>query len=250
MEKRGVEVRRADFEAADSLATAFRDVDRALIVSTDAVDRPGRRFEQHLNAVNRAAEAGVKHVVYTSLTNPEPGSLVAIAPDHWQTEELLRKSALGYTVLRNNLYADYLLGSLPHHVKSGKITNAYGSGRIGYITREDCARAAAAALASSSEERVVHDIAGPLLTQSELAAIISDVTSRPVEYVAVDGDTSKRNLVAAGLPEPIASLLVSFELAGAKGQLASASNAVATLTGRPPTTVRELLVENRSALLD
>ena len=247
---RGVELRAASFEESSSLVAAFRGAERALLISTDAVDVPGRRVAQHRAAVHAAREAGVRHVVYTSLTNPGPESLVSIAPDHHATEVAIGEVFASYAILRNNLYTDYLLGSLPHAVRAGRIANSLGDGGVGYVTREDCARAAAAALASDFEGRAVHDITGPAaITQAELADIVSDLSGRRITYEALDAETAQRRLVQAGLPEPIAALLVSFERAGARGQLAVASDAVSLLTGAPPVSVRDFLVEQRAALL-
>src|SRR5215217_4903439 len=158
---RDVEVRKADFGDPSSLAVAFAGVDRLLLISTDALDGTDRRQVQHRNAINAAAQAGVKHVVYTSLTNPEPSSPIAIAPDHYATEQALAASSLDWTVLRNNLYADLFLQSLPHAVATGQLVAASGTGGAGFVTREDCARAAAAALAASSSGRTTLDITGP-----------------------------------------------------------------------------------------
>src|SRR3954468_3764326 len=51
---RGVAVRAADFEDSMSLPAAFEGAERLLLVSTDAVDRPGRRTAQHQAAVEAA----------------------------------------------------------------------------------------------------------------------------------------------------------------------------------------------------
>jgi NAD(P)H dehydrogenase (quinone) len=245
---RGVDVRAASFDEPQTLEAAFRGVDRALIVSTDALDRPGRRVAQHRAALQAARAAGVRHVVYTSLTNPGPGSLVSLAPDHHETEQAIIASGLSHALLRNDMYSDYLLPGLAHALRSGRIVNSYGDGAVSYVTREDCARAAAAALAGSFEGRAVFDIAGPAaITQTELAAIVSDVTGQRISYEAVDADTAKRNLVASGLPDAIADLLVSFERSAKHGQLAVAS-AVRALTGAEPQSVRDFLVANRAAL--
>jgi NAD(P)H dehydrogenase (quinone) len=69
----GVQVRRADFEDPASLVAAFSGAQRLLLISTDAVDRPGRRLAQHQAAVAAAVQAGVQHMVYTSMPRPEPG---------------------------------------------------------------------------------------------------------------------------------------------------------------------------------
>jgi NAD(P)H dehydrogenase (quinone) len=246
---KGVELRAASFDDAASLANAFRGAERALIISTDALDRPGRRLAQHTNAVQAAKASGVQHLVYTSLTHCEPSSLVTLAPDHWGTESVLRESEIPYTVLRNNMYTDYLLLSLPHAVKSGKIVNSYGAGKVSYVTREDCARAAAIALSGSFRGRAVLDITGPnAITQAELATIVSKIVGKPIEYVVVDAATAVANNVGAGLPAPVAELLVSFERSASAGQLAVESSSVLDLTGSAPSSVQAFLSGQRAAL--
>jgi NAD(P)H dehydrogenase (quinone) len=248
---RGVTVRAASFEDDPAaLSAAFRGANRALVISTDAVDRPGRRILQHQAAIGAAKAAGVRHVVYTSLVHADPDSLVTLAPDHFATERAIADSGLSHAILRNNMYTDYLLFNLPAAVRAGRIANAFGAGAVSYVTREDCARAAAAALASTFEGRTRLDITGPAaLTQRELAAIVSEITGRRVEYESLDPDTATRGLVAAGLPQPVADLLVSFERSGKAGQLAVVSPAVRELTGREATSVRDFLAGQRAALV-
>src|SRR2546422_693513 len=82
--KRGVIVRRADFDDPRSLAAAFAGADRLLLVSTDAIDAPGRRIEQHRAAIDAARAVGAGHVIYTSFAEPDPRFMVAA--DHWATE--------------------------------------------------------------------------------------------------------------------------------------------------------------------
>jgi NAD(P)H dehydrogenase (quinone) len=246
---KGIEVRAASFDDATSLANGFRGAERALVISTDALDRPGRRLEQHENAVQAAKASGVEHLVYTSLTHCEPSSLVTLAPDHWSTESMLRESEIPYTVLRNNMYTDYLLMGLPYAVKSGKIVNSYGTGKVSYVTREDCARAAALALAGNFQGRVVLDITGPkAITQAELAAIVSEIVGKPIEYAAVNAATAVANNVGAGLPPAVAELLVSFESSALAGQLAVESSSVQDLTGSAPSSVKQFLSVQRAAL--
>ena len=184
------------------------------------------------------------------MPNPGAESPVTIAVDHRLTEEAITATTLGFTILRNNLYTDLLLQSLPHAVATGQLVTATGTGAIGYVTREDCARAAAAALASSEAGRVTLDITGPAaVTQAEVATIAAAITGRALTHLAVDGPSLKAGLLGAGLPAPIADLLVSFDLAAAKGNLAGASKAVLDLTGRAPTSVADFLAVHRDALV-
>lgn len=248
--EQGVEVRQADFDQPETLVKAFAGADRLLLISTDAVDGTDRRIVQHRNAVNAAEQAGVKHVIYTSLTRPEPGTPILLAPDHHATEQALAASSLDWTVLRNNVYTDILLMSLPQAVATGQLMAAAGDGGVGYVTREDCARAAAAVLSATTSGRTTLDITGPeVVTYAVLAQIVSDITGQPVSYVNVPPEGMVKGMVGAGFPEGVAELLVSFQTATAQGILAVATDAVAELTGTAPQSVHDFLVAHKEALL-
>ncbi len=245
----GVDVRQADFDRPETLPAAFAGAGRMLLISTDAVDRPGRRFEQHRRAIDAAVRAGVRHIVYTSLAHPVAGSPVLIADDHLQTEQALEASGVGFTALRNNLYTDLLLMSLPQAVASGTLYAAAGDGGAAYVTREDCARAAAAVLASSFEGVRRLEVTGPaVVTYHELAALAAELTGRPVAYVPLDAAAYVAGMVEAGLPEAVARLMASFDVAMQQGLFGPATDAVRELTGRAPMSVRSFLEVNREAL--
>jgi len=246
---RGVVVRKTDFEDPKGLEAALAGVDRVLIISTDAIDRPGRRIAQHRAAVAAAVSAPVKHVLYTSMPNPET-SPVVFAPDHLGTEQALKASGLPYTILRMCWYTDYLIFTLAPAVASGKLIAATGQGGAPYVTREDCAQAAAAALASSENQSKTWDITGPdLVTYAELAKLATELTGQPVTYAPVEAEERTVQLIAVGTPEPIAKMLVSGQVAIAQGKMGTPTTAVKMLTGREPMSVREFLSANKSALL-
>ncbi|WP_338867309.1 SDR family oxidoreductase [Myxococcus stipitatus] len=246
---RGVIVRKADFDDTASLDAAFAGAQRLLLISTDSLDVPGRRITQHQNAVDAARRAGVRHIVYTSLTRPEPDSPVTIAKDHWATEQALEKSGLGFTVLRNNFYADLLLLSLPRAVATGQLVAATGTGSTAYVTREDCARIAAAALLAPFDGKRTLEVTGPsAVSHEELARMVSELSGRPVRYVAVDAASLRAGMVEHGLPAPIAEVIASFDVAVAEGRMAKTSTAFSDLTGGAPSSVASFLARHREAL--
>ncbi len=225
---RGAEIRRADFDDPTSLVEAFAGADRLLLVSTDAI---GRRLLQHRAAIRAALRAGVKHVVYTSIPNPEKWE-GDFAAEHAETETALRASGLGWTLLRNNLYTDDLLPKLSDAIASGELVAAAGDRGAAYVTREDCAGAAAAALASSDFDGRTFDVTGPAaVTHAELAKIASDVTRSQVAYLRTPSGNS-------------------FEVAIAKGWLETVTNTVEELTGYPPTSVAEFVAEHADTLIE
>jgi len=244
----GIEVRRADFEDPASLKAAFAGVDRVLLISTDALDKPGRRLEQHKTAIESAKKAGVKHVIYTSMPNPET-SVVTFAPDHLGTEQALAASGLGWTVLRNAWYTENLFMSLPAVLASGKWFTSSGDGRDSYITREDCARAAASALLSDRTGNARYDITGSkAYTRAEVAALVSQVSGRPIEVVQVSDEQLAQGLKAAGVPESFVPVLVSFDSNTRLGRFDLVSDDVRELTGQAPQSLRDFLLANQVAL--
>lgn len=244
---RGVEVRAADFDAPASLASAFRGASRALLVSTDAFDRPGRRLEQHQSAIAAFREAGVDHVVYTSLVNTVT-SRAAVADDHAKTEAAIVRAGVGGSILRNSLYTDLFLQSLPGAIASGALVDARGDARAAFVTREDCALAAAGALLDGYEGFRTLDVTGPsALTSAEVAAIVSEIVGKPILHVPVSIDQLVAGMVSHGLPRPVAELFASFDAEIAAGGLAGVTNAVESLAGRAPIGVAEFLRENRAA---
>lgn len=173
----GVDVRQGDFNAPETLGPAIAGGKRILIISTDDLE-PGKRLAAHSNAITAAREAGIDHIVYTSLASPVPESPITFSKDHQNTEKLIEQSGASYTILRNNLYTDLLLMSGPQAIDMGQLFAAAGDGRASYVTRADCARAAAAALMNATDREVL-DITGPESTgQADIAALLSDIVSR------------------------------------------------------------------------
>ena len=247
--ERGAEVRRGSFEEPETLAAAFAGADRMLMISSDAIDRPGRRIQQHRNAVEAAARAGMKYIVYTSMPHPEI-SPVIFAPDHLGTEQAIAASGLRYTILRDNWYTDFLVPTLTDAAAKRQLFSAAGEGGAAYVTREDCARTAVAALTFPETARRTLDVTGPeVVSFHELARIASEITGRTIEYIPVTPEERKRQFIAAGIPALFAEIMVSSQLAMAQGTMGPPSSTVNDLTGRAPTSVAEFLKTRRDALL-
>ncbi len=170
---KGIETRKADFNDEAGLVAAFTGIDRLLLISTDELATPGGRLKQHTAAVNAAKAAGVGHILYTSMPNPDK-SLVTFAPDHLGTENAIKASGLPYTILRNAWYDDNYLMGMPHNLAGGKWFTSIGTGKVANISRDDCARGAAAALANPPAGNQTLTLTGPeALTADKIAALVS-----------------------------------------------------------------------------
>ena len=245
---RGVEVKPADFGDPSTLAPAFAGGEVLLLISTDDLN-PGVRIRQHAAAIDAAKAAGVRHIVYTSATDPRPENPATAVVDHRETETLLASSGLAWTSLRNNLYFDLLLnpGALP----GGAVVGNTGEGRTARVARADCAAVAAAVLANPDPYagRAL-EITGPeSLTAADLAALLTEVAGRPVALHDLPDEAYAGALAGAGLPSPLVQALATFGQAIREGWFADVSPVVAEVTGRPATTARAFFQANRPALL-
>jgi NAD(P)H dehydrogenase (quinone) len=247
--KRGVEVRKADFNDPTTLQQAFAGAERLLLISTGDLFPEGARLRQHRAAVRAAVDAKVKHVVYTSAPAPYPTPAGSLINDHFWTEQALAASALEWTILRHHLYTEFLLGTLGAALKLGQLTSSVGKNGVNYVTREDCARADAAALAADFSGHRILDVTGPApVTQDELAAIASKLTGKPLKHVTVSRAEHGKILEGAGLPPFLIDALLNFQEQGAHGYLAVSPPTVKALTGKVPTSVQDFLTVNRAAL--
>ncbi|MFJ2264027.1 NAD(P)H-binding protein [Streptomyces sp. NPDC087844] len=229
---RGARTRHADFDDAQTVRTALAGVDRLLLISTDAI---GSRLDQQQAAVSAAAEAGVSHIAYTSVPAPVPANPALVVADHAGTEQALRESGLRWTMLRNNLYAHLQVSVVERAIASGRLVTNSGSGAAAYVTREDCAAAAAAVLTRDGFENRVLDITGPeAVSALDLLRLARGIGGRDVELVDADDHAFALGLKEAGLPEPFSELVTSFGASTRGGFLAHVSGAVAELTGRDP----------------
>jgi NAD(P)H dehydrogenase (quinone) len=240
---RGADVRRGDFSEPLRLSAAFAGGRRMLLVSTTDL---AHRIEQHRAAIDAAVAAGVEHVIYTSMVSAEPPNPAVVAPSHYATEQALVRSGLRWTLLRNSLYADYQLPEAVQAIETRVLVHNRGAGRVAYVAREDCAAVAAAVLTAQGHEGAVYDVTGPQAYDAvALAALYGELGGQRIEVRALDDAAFIAGLVGSGEGDDHArygaELVASFGRAVREGYLASRTNAVAELTGRPPQTLREVL---------
>ena len=245
---KGIETRKADFDDAASLKSAFAGGGRILVISTDAVGEPGKRLAQHKAAIAAAAAAGASQILYTSMPEPGPGSPILFAPDHAGSEEAVKATGIPHVIFRNSWYFENLLPALPQVVASGQWFSAAGDGRIAYVARDDIARAIAAVLAAPIGESATHTLTGDEApTTQEIAAMVSEIVGKAIAVMPVPDADLAAGLEKAGLPAPVAALLVSFDANTRAGRIAAVTEDLRKLTGRTPATLKDFLRANKAA---
>lgn len=232
----GAEVAEASYADAAALGEALAGAQVFFMVS-GAGDRD--RLGQHRAAVDAAAGAGVERIVYLSYIAAAPDTTFTFGRDHYHTERHIRASGLGFTFLRDNLYQDILplmAGA------DGVIRGPAAEGRVGAVSRDDVADAAAAVLLSEGHDGQAYDVTGPeAITLRKAAEELSRATGRRVTYSAESVEEAYASRSGYGAPDWEVEGWVTSYVAMANGDLDVVSDAVRELTGHAPAMFAEFL---------
>ena len=232
----GVEVREADYDRPETLASALAGVDRLLLVSSSEV---GQRAPQHRNVIEAAKAAGVGRIVYTSLLHADVTPL-SLADEHLATESLLAASGIPHTVLRNGWYSENHEGRIAAALHAGALIGSARDGRTSAASRRDFAEAAAVVLTTPGHEGTTYELAGDeAFTLSELAAEVSRQAGRDIPYNDLAEAEYAAALRSSGMPEALAAMLAGADVAVAEGALFDDGRQLSLLIGRRTTPVAQ-----------
>ncbi|MER5422478.1 NAD(P)H-binding protein [Streptosporangium roseum] len=248
----GPPVRRVDFDDPASLAGGFAGVRTLLIISAGYAE-DDVVIARHGAAIEAAATAGVKHVIYTSLAGS--GDHLTIALPHRWTEAALAAAPFDTTVLRNGLYAEVPVG-LTMMAGSGAVPGVlaapWGHGQVSVVAREDLADVAARVVAEVQDDVAAgrrsrhagrtYELDGvETIGAEDVAAALADVRGVPVSYRPSPLGAVWTALAAKGVPPyQVAHAVSIFSNIGA-GLLAGERTDLPGLLGAAPRPVRALV---------
>ena len=222
------EVVYGDFADPASLDKAFAGVTTVLVVSGSA--EPGKRALLHRNAFEAGARARVQHVVYLSLQGASPNSKYPFSRDHALSEQYLAATGLQFTILRNAFYMDMFLDMFDI---TGLIRGPAKHGRAAFVSREDCARVAAAVLIDSPGG--TYDVTGPeALSLTDVAGRLSRIVGRALRYEDESVESGREWRSRLGEPAWRVELSLGWHEAIAAGELDRTSDTVLRFTGKNP----------------
>jgi NAD(P)H dehydrogenase (quinone) len=225
----GASTRYGDFTEPESLPAAYSRGRRMLLISIGGGGLPAPRPELHERAIEAAIAAGVEHIAYTSWAAISRGDTAGISADHVATEQVLMESGIAWTMLRNSVYMDGLAAQARQMIESGRAAVPENDVGMGYVTRADCAAAAAVVLTTPGHENRIYDVTGPAVVGTrEIAEAAAAASGKVIEIVAGGAARGGPGLASLGFVSE------DFE----------------TLTGRRPTSLRQLLEANISARQD
>jgi NAD(P)H dehydrogenase (quinone) len=248
LRERGADIRYGDFDEPSSLPAAFAGGRRMLMIPADV---SGHRVRQHRAALDAAAAAGVRQVVFTSIVNPVVSHPIgALAWELGRTESLLERSGLEWTVLRFTTFAELVIPNAATAIQNKQLVTNNGKGRVVPVSRRDCAAAAAVALTTDGHGYKTYDITGPeALSAQDLASLYEELSGRPVKLVQMSDAMLTSILLGVGTPAPAVWSITAFGRAARLGYFDVRDPAFEALTGRPAVALRDVLAGYRADLL-
>lgn len=239
----GYDVRIGDYSDQSVLENAFAEIETLMFVS-GAPGQATPREVQHQNVIAAAKMAGVKNIVYTSITRADTSAAV-LAPDHKATEIALQASGLNVKVLRNNWYVENEVETVRAALAGQPFVYAGGKGKVGWAARRDYAEAAAHALTQDFDGYQVYELAGKAVTYADFAKAAQAATGKDFQVLSVSLEDYQKGLAKAGLPKEAIFVLSAIQADIADGQLDIADSDLENLLGRPQTdlvtAIKELL---------
>ncbi|MFF7939429.1 NmrA family NAD(P)-binding protein [Nocardia gamkensis] len=237
---RGVRVRRGDFTDPSSLAEAFEGANQVLIVSANLTGEAA--VAAHVAAIDAARAAGAGRILYTSHQAAAEDSVFEPMPDHAATERYLAATGIPFTALRNGFYAGtvpFLLGSA---LDTGELI-APADGPVSWTAHADLAEAAAIILADEGRfDGPTPPLTAPeALDLADIAAILTEQSGRTIRRVVAQDSEWAASLVAHGVPEERAAMLLGMFRAARRGEFATTTGHLERLLQRPAIPVSSIL---------
>lgn len=233
---------RVDLLTGQGLDAAFQGVQRAFFLSPAGYPD---QYQILAPLIQKAKGARLEKVVLMTAIGVEANDAAPLR----RAEVELEKSGLAYNILRPSWFMQNFQTYWLHDIRThGAIRLPAGDGKAGFIDVRDISAAAAALLADDRFKNQAFTLTGPkALDHREVARILSAASGKTIGYQDITPEEFKRGLLAAGLTEGYADLLVLLIGFLKQGYSATVNHDVQTITGRPPRTLEEYARDNKSA---
>jgi NAD(P)H dehydrogenase (quinone) len=228
----GINVRAGDFDKPDAIARGIEGADTILLMAT--LGSTEQRLKQYKNVIDAAKRQGTKRIAFVGYIADQPESPFPSTPSILQTLAYMREQGFQPINLRNGNYAEAGLMTAQRALQAGKIVSPAGNGKISYVTRRDLARATARILTEAGNEGKSYALTGPkAYGHAELAAMLTEVTGRPIAYEDIAPESYRAQLEAAGTPPGLVAFMAGAAATVKGGYLSEVSFTIGDLTGIP-----------------
>lgn len=241
----GIEVVVGDLDEPESLPDAFEGVQDLWLL----VPNGPRASENSMNVVWAARTAGVERVVRLSAVGAALDAPTRSGRLHGLSDHELQSSGMRWTILRPHWFMQNLLNEAGEVAAQGTFSLNVGDARLGMIDIRDIAEFAARVLADGERhDGRIYTPTGPeSLSFTEVAQRFTQVLGRPVQYLPVSDDATRKTLLGYGVPPWIVGMLVDYAQAYAGGWGDFTTSDFAVVVGHAPRRLDDFLADHLSA---
>jgi len=167
---------------------------------------------------------------------------------HRAVERAIESSGLAYTFLRANGFMQNFLNHMAASIRAGAISQPAGTAAISHVDVRDIAAVAARAFTQPGHAGRAYDLSGPEgLSYARAAEVLAAETGHPVKYVALSDAEAASQMVASGMPEFYAEVLVDLNRYYRTGAGSRVSSHTRDVLGRPARSFEQFVAEHRAA---
>lgn len=233
----GVELVNFDFEDPSTYEAATNGVDKVFLVGPPLVTNLDSLLTPFIDFL-KAKE--IKRVIYIGSLGMEK---MPDLPFHVVLSEKLKKDGFDYTILKPSFFAQNFKNYEWDNITQRNITYApAGIGKVAFVDVNDIAQLAVKALLEDGHIGKEYEITGPeTLTYADAALLLSEVTNKQIVYPNPRSEEYTGALKSAGAPDFIAPYMISVYSLIANDEVNIVSPVVEKLTGRKPTSLKEVL---------
>ena len=244
-EESDIDIVKSDLANTTEVRRALDGVSRTLLVTANS-ERQGtleRRFSQ------LAAESGVAHIVKISSMEASPDATSAIPRQHFTTERFIKSLDINWTMIRPNFFMQNLLLYAASISRAGVFALPMGDAKTGMIDARDVGAAAATVLRTDGHENRIYELTGSeLLDFGEVAARLSSVLGKVVQYVDQSPEAFRASLAqfipSAWHVDAVCTLFAQIADHG----LEKRTSTFREITGREPTSLDRFVRDHAAAL--
>ena len=219
-----------DWTAPATWDAALEGVTSIYLVAPPTVDDP---YSKIIDFLRLAMRSGSRRLVFLGMASLPAGGFA-----HGQVHQWLKDNSDDWAVLSPSAFMQNFTEGSHLATIRGEATfySNTGSGRVPFISAEDIASAALAALTAPSPlNRDLTLTGGEALSYDRVAELISQACGRRITHTHITTEALVERFRARGLPEMTARFLAAGYETIAQGAQAQTSEDFQRLTGRQPT---------------
>ena len=235
----------ADFSDRASLDRALEGVDRVFLVCSPIP----QLVEFESNMIDACRARGVCHLVQNSALGADTYDK-SFPKWHHAVEEKLQASRIPATILRPESFMQNITTYFAGTIQSqGAFYAAVGDAGFGFVDVRDIGAVAAKVLTSDGHAGKTYTLTGPeLLTYTQVAARISTLLGRPVQYVAITQEQLRQSMRDMGMPPWQVEALADLQAYYTDGPGGVVTGDVQSVLGRAPIAIDQFLHNYATAL--